>query len=100
LIPAAPAAWNQWVTNINSSGATFNGKVNPNSLSTVVSFEYGTTANYENTVTATQSPVTGYLVTNVDARITGLIPGTTYFYRIKAVNALGTVYSNGWQFTR
>jgi len=100
LKPGVPVAWNQWVTNINSSGATLNGKVNPNSLSTVVTFEYGTTTNYENSIPATQSPLIGYLVTNVDARITGLTPGTTYHYRIKAVNALGTVYSTGWQFTR
>jgi hypothetical protein len=100
LKPAPPVAWNQWVTDINSSGATLNGKVNPNSLRTVVTFEYGITTNYENVITASQSPLLGYLVTNVDARITGLKPGTTYYYRIKAVNASGTVYSTGWQFTR
>lgn len=100
LQPGVPTAWNQWVTNINSSGATLNGKVNANSLSTIVTFEYGTSANYGNVITATQSPVIGYLVTNVDARITDLTVGITYYYRIKAVNSLGTTYSTGWQFTR
>jgi uncharacterized protein (TIGR02145 family) len=85
--------------NINVTSATLNGSVNANYLSTVVTFEYGTTASYGSTVTATQSPVTGNTSTNVSADITGLTSGTTYHYRIKAVNSLGTTYSNDITFT-
>ena len=59
-------------TNITATGATLNGTVNPNYLSTVVTFEYGTTSAYGNTITAAQSPVTGNAVTNESADISGI----------------------------
>ena len=86
-------------TNINIMSATLNGSINANYLSTIVNFEYGTTTSYGSIVTATQSPVTGNTSTNVNADITGLTSGTTYHYRIKAVNSLGTTYSNDITFT-
>ena len=86
-------------TNINSTVATLNGSVNANFLSTDLTFEYGTTINYGNTIIATQSPVTGNTNTNVSANITGLIEGTTYHYRIVAVNSLGTTYGSDMTFT-
>jgi len=86
-------------TNINTTSATLMGSVNANYLSTVVTFEYGTTMDYGNTVTATQSPVTGNTNTVVDANITGLTVATIYHYRIKAANSLGTCYSNDITFT-
>ena len=85
-------------TNISSTGATLNGTVNPNYLSTVVSFEYGTTTSYGSIVTATQSPVTGNSITEVSAAITGLTAGTTYHYRVKAVNSFGTTYGDDLTF--
>lgn len=87
-------------TNINATGATLNGAVNPNYLSTTVTFEYGATTSYGSTITATQSPVTGNANTIVSAVITGLTEGgTTYHVRVKAANSIGTTYSNDITFT-
>ena len=76
-----------------------NGTVNANDLSTTVTFEYGTSTSYGQTATATPAQVTGNTVTNVNATISGLTPGITYHFRIKALNSLGTVYSSDLTFT-
>jgi uncharacterized protein (TIGR02145 family) len=94
-----PTSINSAVTNITATGATLNGTVNANFLSTIVTFEYGTSTDYGQSATASQSPVTGNTTTNVSANITGLTSGTTYHLRIKAVNPLGTTYSNDIIFT-
>jgi uncharacterized protein (TIGR02145 family) len=95
----APECITQPATNISATGATLNGTVNANYISTIVTFEYGTTSGYGNSTTATQSPVTGNTITNVSSDIIGLTSGTTYHYRIKAVNSLGTIYSSDLIFT-
>ena len=95
----APVPINTAVTNITTVSATLNGSVNPNYLSTELTFEYGTATSYGSTVTAIQSPVTGNSSTNISADITGLTPGTIYHYRVKAVNSLGTTYSGDITFT-
>jgi len=93
-----PASVSQQATNLSISGATLNGVVNANNLSTAVSFEYGLTTNYGQTIVAKQSPVTGNSITNVSSDITGLTQGTTYHFRVKTVNTLGTVYSGDMTF--
>lgn len=90
----APFATTQSATNVTAISATLNGVVNANYLSTTVTFEYGTTTSYGQTVTATQSPVTGNSNSNVNADLTGLAPGTTYHFRLKTVNSLGTTNGN------
>lgn len=95
----SPVPTNGAATNINTTTATLNGTVNANYLSTIVTFEYGTTTSYGSTATSSQSPVTGNSNTNVSADITGLTAGTLYHYRLKAVNSLGTTYSNDITFT-
>ena len=67
----APTAMAQPATDINSTTATLNGSINSNNLSTMVTFEYGTTTSYGSTVTATQNPVTGGITSTVSADITG-----------------------------
>jgi phosphodiesterase/alkaline phosphatase D-like protein len=85
-------------TSIYSTGATFNGTINANNSSTTVTFEYGTSVSYGSTVTATQSPVTGLVNTAVSYTITGLIPNTTYHFRVDATNAAGSSYGSDQSF--
>ena len=94
-----PSSDNSAATNITTVGATVNGAVNPNFLSTEVTFEYGETTTYGNTIAALQSPVTGNTLVTVSADIDGLTPGTMYHFRVKSVNSLGTTYSNDLTFT-
>lgn len=97
--PGAPMAIIGIATNLQTNGATLNGTINANYLSTIITFEYGTTTSYGGSTTATQNPATGNTNTNVNVNIIGLTEGTTYHYRIKAVNSLGTTYSSDMTFT-
>ena len=86
-------------SDITSNTATLNGTVNPNDLSTIVTFEYGTTTSYESTATAAPSPVNGNTIVNVSVALTGMNPATTYHYRIKTVNSIGTTLGDDKTFT-
>jgi hypothetical protein len=81
-----PECITQPATNISANAITLNGTVNANFSPASVTFEYGTTTSYGQTIVAVPSPVTGNSITNVSATITGLNEGTTYHYRVKAVN--------------
>jgi hypothetical protein len=95
----APIASTDPPTNISTTGATLNGTVNANGLSTTVTFEYDSTSiGYISTVTAFQNPVTGDSVTNVSADISGLTPGVTYHFRVKAENSDGECHGDDIQF--
>jgi uncharacterized protein (TIGR02145 family) len=94
----APTATAQTANDLQLYTATVNGSVNPNYLSTTVSFEWGISASYGNTVSASQSPITGNTVVNISADLSGLAPGTTYHFRIKAENILGITYSSDMTF--
>jgi hypothetical protein len=96
--PMAPTAFVQDASDILENAATLNGNVNANGYSTTVIFEYGTTS-FDNTVTATQSPVFGNEMTNVSVTINALSEYTTYYFRLKASNAVGVTYSDYKSFT-
>lgn len=87
-----PETLTQPVSNLSSTGATLNGIINPNGLSTTVTFEYGTSTSYDSTVTARQSPVSGIGISNVCADIKGLTIGKIYHFRVIAENSHWTVY--------
>lgn len=94
-----PAVSPDEVTYLTSTSVSLAGKVNANYLPTTVTFEYGTTTSYESSIVAEQSPVTGNDTVNVTAVVEGLNVSITYHFRIKAVNALGTVYSDDMTFS-
>jgi len=84
-------------TSITSTGATLNGTVNANSIATTVSFNWGLTNAYGNTIAATPATLNGNTAAPVLANLTGLQPATTYHFRVTANNAAGT--SNGLDLT-
>ncbi|MDP1621761.1 MAG: LamG-like jellyroll fold domain-containing protein [Bacteroidales bacterium] len=86
-------------TSVTSTTATLNGTVNANTASTTVTFEYGLTTAYGTVVAGVPGTVTGNTVTPVNAPITGLLPNTTYNYRIVGVNANGAANGNNMTFT-
>ena len=85
-----PEATTLVANEISSSTASLTGSVNPNFLSTDISFEFGTTSDYGSTVNATSSPMVNGTLTNVNAIISSLLPSTTYHFRISATNMFGT----------
>ena len=94
----SPAASTSYASNISATSATLIGVVNANNLTTAVSFEYGTTTNYGSTIAFTQTSVSGVEDSNVAVDIKGLIMATTYHFRIKAVNSLGTIFGSDLTF--
>jgi uncharacterized membrane protein len=83
-------------TNVTSSSATLNGRVDPHGLTTSVYFQYGTTSSYGST-TANHS-FGGNTYQSVSANISGLSGNTTYHFRIVATNSAGTTYGSDRTF--
>lgn len=99
VVQTAPVATTLAPAAITVSGAGLNGSVAAGNSSTVVTYEYGTTTAYGNTVNAAPSSISGNTTTTVTATLTGLLPSTLYHYRIKAVNSIGTAYGSDAVFT-
>lgn len=99
LVYLIPTATTTAATAVTFNSATLNGIVNANGSSTTVTFEYGLTTSYGTTVTASPSPVTGSTDTAVSYALGGLLPNTTYHYRVAATNAGGATNGGDQSFT-
>lgn len=78
-------------TAVGGAYATVNGTVNANNgFAVAVSFDYGTTAAYGSNVTATPASATGGSDTAVSAALTGLMPDTTYHFRVNGSGYSGS----------
>jgi len=87
-------------TGVTATEAILHGTVNPNGFSTTDQFEFGTTTSYGTTVPAvaegagagTAAIAKGYVVV-------GLLPNTTYHFRIKGTSSQGTSFGSDGTFT-
>jgi uncharacterized protein (TIGR02145 family) len=68
-------------------------------LPTTISFEYDTTTSYRYSIPANPDTLSGKTSTRRIAEVTGLTPNTTYYYRVKAINSMGTSYGTDKTFT-
>ncbi|MEK6647438.1 MAG: LamG-like jellyroll fold domain-containing protein [Candidatus Firestonebacteria bacterium] len=95
---SVPAANTGSATNITSTSATLNGIINPKELSTTAYFEYGLSSGIYGNQTPIQN-FTGSNDQNITADISNLTANTTYYYRVKAINNLGTTNGQEQTFT-
>lgn len=87
--PVAPAIATLAASGVTSSAATLNGTVTANGAATGVYFEWGTTTNY-GTLTSAQNFATNAANAAASRALSGLAPGTTYYFRAVATNSVGT----------
>lgn len=95
---AKPAVSTGVASAIEQMGVTLGGTVNPNGGTTLAQFEYGTTSAYGST-SAPQGLGNGTTDAVVSVPLTGLLPGTTYHFRLVASNSLGTTTGDDATFT-
>jgi lysophospholipase L1-like esterase len=95
-----PAVSTLAATSVGSTTATLNGNVTANGLPTNAWFEWGTDSALSGAgTTATQSVGSGTTSQPVNAALTGLSTGTTYYYRVAASNGSGTTQGAILSFT-
>jgi uncharacterized repeat protein (TIGR01451 family) len=90
---AAPYVSTSDATDVGSAGATLNGVVNPNGLTTTYRFSYGTS--FPPTTDTAERVLTGDASEPVSAALTGLAANRTYSYRLTATNSAGTTQVSG-----
>jgi hypothetical protein len=87
-VPTPPSIDVESVGGVTASEATVTAQVNPNEDETSAFVEYGPTSSYgSSTVEAEQRLGEGLFDASASTVIAGLAPGTTYHYRVVAVNA-------------
>jgi hypothetical protein len=88
LAASAPTVTTGNTTSIGTSSVVLNGSINPNGATTTYHFEWGLTTAYGLASTAATLK-SGTTSSSVNAKISGLLPGTTYHYRLDASNSSG-----------
>ena len=93
-----PAATTTAASGVASSQGTLNGTVNPEGLATTYHFDFGPTTAYGFT-SAETSVGSGTSNVAVNLPVVGLVPGTTYHYRVTITSSAGTTVGADQTFT-
>jgi hypothetical protein len=94
----APGASTTAATAVTATTATLNGSVTPNGGATQFAFDYGPSTALGTTTPAASAGSTT-TAQSVSAALTGLTPGTTYSFRVRATNVTGTAVGTTLTFT-
>lgn len=87
-------------SSISGGSATLNGTVINNDESTTVTFHYGTTTSYGNSIAATPNTLAANAPsTAVSAVISGLTCNTVYHFQVRATNSRASIASSDASFT-
>jgi NHL repeat len=104
--PAVEALETGPVTNLEPEGVTVTGSLKREDLETSYYFQYGTSSAYGKQAPEPAGEVPAALEEKeekqpktVQAQLAGLIPNTTYHYRVVAKNAYGSTYGEARVFT-
>lgn len=100
--PNAPIVVTATASDIAKTAATISANINANTDATSVSFQIATSSAlvFTNPTTVdVEGSVTGSTDTSSSAEVTGLLPGTTYYFRAVGTNSIGTNYGSVESFT-
>lgn len=95
----APTVTTDAATLFTESRATFNATVSANYYDTTVYFDYGTSPTLSSYSTVVASGPTTTQGASVSVSLTGLSVATVYYFRVRAVNAIGTSTGSILSFT-
>lgn len=97
-LPKSPSVTTGSATEIKETSAKLNATVNPNGAATTYYFRYGPNKSVEQK-TKEESAGSGTEGVSVGQTVTGLEPGTEYFFRIVAANSGGSSEGTNGTFT-
>jgi hypothetical protein len=91
-LAGSPVATTVAASSVANTTAVINGRVNPGGASTTVKFCWGTSSSLSGcTLSDTITVLAGSAgLTNVSMNLSGLTPGTTYYFRVQGSNSQGT----------
>ncbi len=98
LAASSPSVVTGSATHIGDNSAVLNGTVNPNGSATTYYFQWGLNTSY-GVNGKPHSAGSGTKAVSVSEAAKGLIPGTTYHYRLVASNRYGTSVGRDRMFT-
>jgi hypothetical protein len=99
-LPPPPLVTTGTVSAVEQTSATLHAEVNPNGAATTYRFDVGMTTEYGSRWPAGDAPVgTEGFTHALQQSVSGLLPGTTYHYRVVATNASGVSNGSDQTFT-